>query len=975
MEAPDAAPTVREVSSCRATSFYLAPGVQRYFRDHTVVAVLSDGTWIEIRHRGDVARLKMEHPLWDGTILCGSRGGATALRSELLDDPAKVERWNVDPRVIEGRRPEGAQFVLHRMVWNGVASVGGTRQVIDAVLPGANKTLRKAAEALINEYGETAVLRLSLTTALRGLISDDEFAQLLSTPSLYELQPWLGVEINRYRENFLRATEHIENRRGELIRNLLSGETLTDSEIVTAIDRADRISPALAQRLMSMTRPTLSDIVVDIANLHGLSAAQHLAILCSKERNARSNLAGNTELEPATVEAAWRRGADLRDLYRKLPMTDAMLRELLEGGLDTVALGANTMLSERQLQHVLERALVEKERDALFNLARNRNAGDTIRLELIQATLGKSAGETVRAALARNNTNSAAVCQALLLTNDTRACRVMLRENDRLDDSVLRAACNVQDATTQVLAVTELLRRGDIGLEEELKLVETCEMATWPRFAKHCRHTETLELLLSKAQEVDNDPVVRELAVSRLDLHDVRVDEFDLTTSGVAEILATNRSGAVTTELLNRLVGHEHGMVALAALYASGARVDEDVRVHTALHHPEGFVRGAAYKTRERLEELQRTALRELPVENTERRWMVNEASLSDESQRTILEQGHLSELIALGHNKGVLNDETLIALMSHQSPNVRRAAAGRRDLQGYALQAAETDPDTQTREAALVRGYGVVYDERGERIERPDDEEARREQHQSGRDARGSAATAIQGAVEGGQQARVENRDVRDIHVITTRRTDEALTRSHHPIEYTVEPAAVLRESIDAGAGDRERIFQGDVRDVRRLPDWGALPFRSVEPAQQALDGFRCEAPREDLVFGQRRHAEEQSQPRDAETLQEVPLVARVLDSRAAIEQNAEYMGNCTSGYVSAVARGDVQLVGLYNEDGVCQLNVELRWGDDGWRPGEINTRFNGYAYGYENTPASVRGIADQLATRMNNADTNNPA
>ena len=963
------------MSSCRATSFYLAPGVQRYFRDHTLAAVLPDGTWIEIKHRGDIAKLKLENPLWDGTILCGSRGGVVALRRELLDDTAKVERWNVDPRVIEGRRPDGPQFVLHRMTWNGAAAVGGARQVIDAVLPGCNKTLRMAAEALINEYGETAALRLSLTSALRGLISDDEFAQLLSTPSVYELQPWLGVEIDRYRENFLRATEHMENRRGELIRNLLSGETLTDSEIVTAIDRADRISPALAQSILDMPRPTLSDIVVDIANLQGLSTAQHLAILCGNERNAVVNLTRNIELDPSTVEVAWRRGADLRDLYRQLPMTDDMLLELLEGGLDTTALGANTLLSANQLQHVLHRALKETQVDALRNLARNRNADDTIRLELIQATLETNSGEEVRAALGKNHTNSMAVCQALLATNDTRACRVMLREHDRLDDSVLRAACSVPDATTQVLAVTELLRRGDIGREEELKLVETCEMATWPSFAQHCRHTETLKLLLSKAQEVDDTPTVRELAVSRLERHDVRVDEFDLTTGGLAEILAANRSGAVTTELLNSLVRHEQGMVALAALYATGARVDEDVRVYTALHHPEGYVRGAAYKTRERLGELQRTALCELPVENTERRWMVTEASLSEESQRTIIEQNHLSELIALGHNKGVLNDETLMALMTHQSPNVRRAAAGRRDLKGYALLAAETDPDDQTREAVLVRGYGVLYDERGERIERADKEEARRAPSSGGRDVRGSAATAVQDSTQGVQQARVENRDVRDIHVITTRRTDETLTRSHHPIEYVVEPAAVLRESIDAGATDRERLFQANVRDVRRLPDWGVLPFKSVEPARQALDGFRCEAPREDLVFGQERHRVEQNAPEDADIQQGVPLVARVLDSQAAIVQNAEYMGNCTSGYVSAVARGDVQLVGLYNEDGVCQLNIELRHENNSWRPGEINTRFNGYAYGYENTPESVKTIADQLAERMNNAAMGGPA
>ena len=77
--------------------------------------------------------------------------------------------------------------------------------------------------------------------------------------------------------------------------------------------------------------------------------------------------------------------------------------------------------------------------------------------------------------------------------------------------------------------------------------------------------------------------------------------------------------------------------------------------------------------------------------------------------------------------------------------------------------------------------------------------------------------------------------------------------------------------------------------------------------------------------------------------------------------------MGNCTGGYVSAVARGEVQLVGLYDSAGVCQLNIELQRDHDGWRPGEINTRFNGYGRGYENTPDAVRVIADQLAERLN--------
>ena len=57
-----AAPTVKTMSSCRATSFYLAPGVMRYFRDSNLMAVSPDGTWIRIEHRNGVARLQKEQP-------------------------------------------------------------------------------------------------------------------------------------------------------------------------------------------------------------------------------------------------------------------------------------------------------------------------------------------------------------------------------------------------------------------------------------------------------------------------------------------------------------------------------------------------------------------------------------------------------------------------------------------------------------------------------------------------------------------------------------------------------------------------------------------------------------------------------------------------------------------------------------------------------------------------------------------------
>lgn len=948
------------MSSCRATSFYLAPGVQRYFRDHTLVAVLPDGSWSEIKHRGDLARIHKEHPDWVGTVLCGSKGGLVALRAELLDNPAQVQRWSVDERVIEGRRPEGPQFVLHRMVWSGLDAVGGAKQVIDAVLPGANKPLQKAAGALVAEYGETAALRLSIACAVRGIVSDDELARMLAEPSVYELQPWLGVEIARFRTSFLRATEHVPQRRGALIRNILSGETLTDSEIVTAIDMADRISPELAERLLHSNRPSLSDIATDIACLHGLSREQHLEILCGNIHNAKSNLAGNIELDARTVEEAYLKGADLKDVLYRVPMTDGLVRGVLAfyKGEHVRDLCVNTRLTNEQLHLVLAAATSQSRSErgnALFRLAGNTSTNDELRIELIRLTLESDEGAEVRRALAECEPHSTAVFQALLETNDTQLSRFIVRSG-LLDKEMLRAACDDRDPSTQILAVTELLKGGDIGVEEELKLAEKCEITTWPRLAGIARHTATLELILDKAAALDVDSEAVKLAVSLLDKREVLgLEPGSLAPSGIMEFVVGNRNGAVTQELVNRLALDASTGVAMAALYATGANVAEDVRLQVALNHPEQFIRNFAYKTRECMEELQLTALRELPESSVERRWVVTEAHLAEATQRAIVTRGDLVELVALTTNKCELSGETLQALATHQSPHVRLAVAARRDLHGEALVTLRTEQDDDTQRALLSPRYGGLYDERGERMP------------ETGRDVSLPVSSTPNDTVAR-QGPREENRDVRNIHVITTRRGVDDLTRSHHPIEYAADPAAVIRESIAEGATTRERFFLDDVSDVRRLPDWGVLPFRSAEAAQIALDGYQCSVTSTELLDDRRRAIDEEQLVGDkAATPQTVALEARVLDSRAAIEQNAEYMGNCTGGYVSAVARGEVQLVGLYDSAGVCQLNIELQRDHDGWRPGEINTRFNGYGRGYENTPDAVRVIADQLAERLN--------
>ena len=176
------------MSSCRATSFYLAPGVMRYFKDYTLAAVLPDGSWVEIKHRGDIARLKQEHPLWGGTVLCGprGRGGLRELRSDIAEDGRSVEVWDINHRIIEGRRPENAAvFALHKWVVTGdTQAVGGVRQLIEVVAHGAPRSVRNALEAaaLRGEHHAVDVVAAAWRAGL--LRNPDQIVELLKHPRI-----------------------------------------------------------------------------------------------------------------------------------------------------------------------------------------------------------------------------------------------------------------------------------------------------------------------------------------------------------------------------------------------------------------------------------------------------------------------------------------------------------------------------------------------------------------------------------------------------------------------------------------------------------------------------------------------------------------------------------------------------------------------------------------------------------------------
>jgi hypothetical protein len=82
-------------------------------------------------------------------------------------------------------------------------------------------------------------------------------------------------------------------------------------------------------------------------------------------------------------------------------------------------------------------------------------------------------------------------------------------------------------------------------------------------------------------------------------------------------------------------------------------------------------------------------------------------------------------------------------------------------------------------------------------------------------------------------------------------------------------------------------------------------------------------------------------------------PLTLRRLDSEHALEQNANYMGNCTAGYAPDIARGDAVILALDDASGKPLYNVELRRRDSPptlrvpnpnkeWYLGQVNSRFN---------------------------------
>ena len=164
--------------SCRATSFYVAPGKKYDFATARLCARerSTDGSavFVEFTHRKDLERYEQAHPDWDRVCYVAPRANADSLSQTLVEHPELVERWQLDTRVVNGRAPAGPAHVLHNLSSGGLKKAGGLPNVL-ALFAGANKPLR---DAVTEAAGRGDGLSLSLALALRSRVGDEPTAKI-----------------------------------------------------------------------------------------------------------------------------------------------------------------------------------------------------------------------------------------------------------------------------------------------------------------------------------------------------------------------------------------------------------------------------------------------------------------------------------------------------------------------------------------------------------------------------------------------------------------------------------------------------------------------------------------------------------------------------------------------------------------------------------------------------------------------------
>ena len=802
-----AAPTVKTMSSCRATSFYLAPGVLRYFKDHTLVAVLSDGTWIEILHRRDVARLRADRTDWNGTVLCCGLGGADALRTALLDTPEKVERWVIDERVVEGRRPNGPQHPLHRLHYADVSAIGGGMQAVQSILPGVNKPLRRAALDLLERCDSRAAHRLSLANALQGVVPDDVIARALEKHTLLDAVGWAPVEVQRFRQNFLEATAQFPERRSTIAESLLDGSAMSLQEKIAVLKSSLEVSPLILQA--ELTKVSGGDLT-RMCSARQLDVETLEILMQQLDKHSQLQLLSQPALPRETVD--------------KLIAASS---EFVELGLSNVA--GNPYAEQRLLTEMLR-----DERKFQWG----SNITEDTQMWLLNEVVATSGGMSA------------------------------LQQHSTAYNAVRALACSQYLDHAIALSLLEHMQ----SCEEEVR--------------------DNIFLALAENQRNNKDLQIALIATGRPDVIKFLVAKSSIHDEVRQELIKVAAHGEVRTKMVWRedLVAEDYAMI--RETWNEAGQIEA--------------------------------------LETTDSSYYPSYWDHQDDYQHYI------------GKEKSVVLIEQLA---TSQYDNVRREIALNDATPRHVLQSLTNDESAwvaQTAEQQLFNG-----ERQRDRFSEENSSEVA--------DAYSNDAMDAERAILAERElvARAE----RDIDVALDQLAEGSRT-VRHQVERDLHAAAVIAvRNVD------DNVLTSRVPStVSDLPGFGSIPFRGVQLAQSAIDGARYTVSSNDLKKG-----DDYEQPSAKSELQ---LTARVLSSESSIWQNAEYMGNCTAGYVEDVARGDVCLIGLYDEDGTCHLNVALEHSWTGWRAGEINTRFNGYGFGYHNTPKRVKRIADQLAHRMNNTD-----
>ena len=949
------APTVKAMSSCRATSFYVAPGVMRYFRDSTLVAVLPDGTWIMLEHRNDVARLREEHPEWDGTVLCAKEQlrSVREMRELLMDHPANIERWNVDTRVIEGRRPDGAQFPLHRLHWSDPEAVGGAKQIVESALPGCNKTLRRVAEELIQEHRERAAFRLSVVAALRGVIPDEELAIMLKSWSPYETHNWAPVDVERFRVSFLRGTEGHPERRRVLAHNLLNGQSLSDSELSAILKYGTGRIDEATQRLMLKRS---SDVLGGLGHFENLLPELQLALIEGEQsQRGAERLLNSGRVDREVLNLCIANPATQGTVLWHMKLDDDLFDSVMKHIETLDPSGPTGSGASRGALMALadNRTLTPEMQARIAGLGGGTGAHDLSTNSACCPDVQRTMLDVARAAQGEANTKWIAdeimqnLCRmddldmgvAVELARDGNdLVKVALSKRDDLSEDVIRVAMQTFTTAEKQRVLEKLYTREggpSVELERELFRQSSDANQTW----LVALHTQSRELQLEIARQA--------IAASTAD-----------QSFGAIEGLISNDT--VFPEVAELLTRSEEPDVRRKVLWSGtnpelSEAVSVERRLEIARNDSDSSVRAAACKLKEPGREIEqlvfhdqafRAGLDEDNLWELERTLLCT-SKLSVELQQHIAAHGtwRMRERLAESY-RGDLDDDVVRTLARLDSEEMPFRLLRRDNLPTDVVEEFRVG-SAALREAVNERDMRLEVASWGENTPPP----------AMFSPSSGPERTAWILQYFG----REEQRDMDDIHYATNQ-MHNGVRGIHNPLEAVVCNSAVMRDWQE----EREHtIATTQVNHVRDLPGFGAIPFRGIETAMQAINGYevRTVSP-EDLDRGAATNTG--SEP------ERVTLQARVLDNSQAIDQNAEYMGNCTSGYTSSVARGDTRLVGMYDEEGRCRLNIELSYNDHRgrWEPGEINTRFNGYGYGYDATPEPMQKIADQLAERINEGD-----